>query len=239
MRAIPLLIGWSLLGLLLGCQAGPKRGVAQVTLSPAYHPDSLGAVAFLGVARGSAAGESAQRAMEALIEEHLMAARAPFAILPRDEVERRVAAAGGRETLAAVLAYWRNDKKVDKFELMKLGGMIGAEGVFLALVDEWSQDAASGGEGLAANTRVSASLSLYSTVSGRRIWRADAAETMSSTALLKDDLVGSEQNTARAREIERRAPGAHSGDAGPAAVGFEAVGRVVAGALARALEPPR
>jgi hypothetical protein len=220
--------------LLLGCQTGSKRGLAKVMQTADYHPDSLQVIAYIGAGATSVAGDDARALMETLFEDQMLGTALPFVLLSREEVERRVAANGARTALDAVQRYWRDAKKVDKFEVAKLGAAVGAQAILLALVDEWGQIDASQGSGDASYTRVGASLMLYSVATGRCLWRAKEAETMKSESLEQDMGGGSEQNTARSREL-RRSAGVQSLDRGPAAPRFEVVGAAVAATLVQAL----
>lgn len=232
--SLPLLL--SLLA--LGCQSGARPGVAQVVRSPGYRPDSLETVAFLGFARGSAAAELAPAAMEEMIEAYLLAMDVPFAVVTREAAERRVVSAEGRRALKAVLDYWRDDKLVDRFELMKLAEEMAVGGFLLGLVDEWSQTAVSGGSGEAGSTRISASLSLYDGATGRRVWRANAAESEESVGMLGGVSVGSESETARTRELKQRSTVAQSAEPKTDMPEYDSVAGVVARALVRALHTP-
>jgi hypothetical protein len=225
---------WLLLPLLaIACGTSGKRVTADVMRTPEFQPDSLQTVAFIGLAAGSMGGEEALLVMEPLLETQLLAASAPFVVLPRDEVERRAALQGGRQTLKAVRDYWRDSKRVDKFEIAKLGAQLSVRAVLLGLIDEWGQISASQGSGEAAYTRVGASLTLYSVRTGRSIWRASASETLESESL-GQDIEGSEQQTTQRRERQRSA-GVQAVGRGPSAPSFEAVGEIVAGRLAGAL----
>jgi hypothetical protein len=224
--------------LLLGCQTGSKRGLASVMQTADYHPDSLQVIAYVGAGATSVAGDDARVLMETLFEEQLMGTALPFVVLSREEVERRVAASGASASLDAVRRYWRDAKKVDKFEIAKLGEATGAGAILLGLVDEWGQIDASQGSADASYTRVGASLMLYSVASGRSMWRAKKAETMKSESLEQDMEGGSEQRTARSREL-RRSAGVQSLERGPAAPRFEIVGAAVAAALVQTLATPQ
>jgi hypothetical protein len=223
------------LSALAGCQSGPKRGTANVVRTPAYQPDSLGTVAFLGLARGSAAAEDAPREMEPLLTAQLAAAALPFTLISREEVERRLATPEDVQTLGAVLTFWNDDKKVDRFELMKLGERTGVGGFLLGVVDEWSQTQATSGGGNAAMTRVGVSLTLYSAATGRSVWRADAAETLEATATLGGVEIGSESNTAMNRQRQQHGATVRGLERGANAPEFVEAGGLVAAALVQAL----
>jgi hypothetical protein len=235
MRRIALWIPLCLCLVGLACQSASDRPSANVVKSSSFRPEELNAVAFLGLASGSMAGEEAQRLMEPLIESHLLATQLPFVVLPLSETERRARAQQSIATLRGIQDYWRDAKRVDKFEIARLGEQLGVDAVLVGVVEEWTQVDATSGTVETSFTRIAAGLKLYSVETGRCLWRAEKTETMEPEGIDIEMDTGSEQLTARQAEAQARSATVQARGRALPPPRFELVAETIATALAQAL----
>ncbi|MFH1145262.1 MAG: hypothetical protein V1774_12050 [Candidatus Eisenbacteria bacterium] len=234
MRRIWLLPLVCLLAWGIGCRSRTAEPLTQVTRSPAFHPESLEAVAYFGFSPGIAPDNVLQW-VEALVGEQLMTVEYPFAVLSRTDVERLTQTEETRTLVKGVCNFWKDSRKVDKFELARLCEAVGVQGILVGTIEEWTEAASARGTTDVPYTRLAASLEFYSAESGRRTWKARSAHTIETQAT-QEDYEELRDKTQKGRE-RLRAETVQAMHRDHPAPSVESVAATVAEALAKALVP--
>ncbi len=156
--------------LLAGCQSAPAGRTARAAAKPEFELESLDVVAFLGMAKSVEDHQMLQMVGPA-IEDHLLATKTPFVLLPEQEVVNRMSREGAGPLCREVINFWRDSRKVDKLKTKELCAKLGAQAILVGDITDWMQNQALPDEDEPSYTRVSASLAIYSAETGRRVWR--------------------------------------------------------------------
>ena len=170
----------ALLGLAAGCNtAGTGVQPPQAFEVPEWKDLNIQSLAFLGV--GSSAGDQATRdEVQKIVEQQLTSGQDRFIILPLAESRSRAASSKASDVCGSIEQMWKDDRKLDLFQVKEFCHKIGVDGIMVADLNDWNQQKVDWNAEGTSFTQVGLRLSIYSGKTGLLAWDAEKIQRKES-----------------------------------------------------------